>query len=178
MMSKNNENVDTWVKEVLAKLPTFREFIIYAKLCGLRKEESIQSYNLIIELSKENRLNGYFNEATSCLEHFKYPKIFIRHTKNAYISFIPKEVVLEITQKDMITYEAIRKRLEKQGFKIKLKLLRSAWATFMQKYLTQSEIDLLQGRINQSIFMQHYFSPSIQELKARTLNAIQQLNNI
>jgi hypothetical protein len=31
----------------------------------------------------------YFNEELSVLEHFKYGKLFLRGTKNAYISFVP-----------------------------------------------------------------------------------------
>jgi len=175
IMSKNHEDVDAWVKEVIAKNPAFKDFMQFAELSGLRKEEAIQSFNLIIDLSKANRLSEYYNEETSCLEHFRFPELFIRRTKNAYITFMPKEVVQAITQNEKITYEAIRKRLERQGFSIKLKLLRSTWATFMEKRLTQSETDLLQGRISQTVFMQFYFSPSIQELKQRVFAAIHEL---
>jgi hypothetical protein len=39
--------------------------------------------------------------------------------------------------------------------------------------LLREEADLLQGRVNRSIFMRHYFTPSINELKNRALEAVQ-----
>jgi len=42
--------------------------------------------------------------------------------------------------------------------------------------LLKEEIDLIQGRIGKSLFMKHYFSPAIKDLKNRTLNAVQMLS--
>jgi len=50
---------------------------------------------------------------------------------------------------------------------------RDYFGTFMLKHgLIKEEVDLLQGRIPTSIFLRHYWSPSFKELKYRTLEAI------
>ena len=41
--------------------------------------------------------------------------------------------------------------------------------------LIKEEVDLLQGRITKSIFVRHYWSPAIKELKEREFNALQEL---
>ena len=46
----------------------------------------------------------------------------------------------------------------------------------MTRYLSQPEIDFLQGRVNSNTFMQHYFNPTlISDLKERTLEGIKNL---
>jgi intergrase/recombinase len=55
--------------------------------------------------------------------------------------------------------------------------LREYFATYMLNHgLLREEIDLIQGRIGKSLFMKHYFSPAIKDLKNRTLNAVQMLS--
>jgi len=43
--------------------------------------------------------------------------------------------------------------------------------------LMKEEVDVLQGRIGKSIFMRHYFSPAIKNLKDRILLAINKMYN-
>ena len=50
-------------------------------LTGLRKQESINSFNLIIQLARENKLSEYYNEKLEILEHFRYVDLFLRRTK-------------------------------------------------------------------------------------------------
>jgi len=48
--------------------------------------------------------------------------------------------------------------------------LRAYLVTFMVKNgLIREEVDILQGRMGTSIFMRHYFSPQIYELRNRVL---------
>jgi len=178
MLKKNNQNVFDWAKKVMVELPMHKEYLQFAELSGLRKTECIQSYNLIIELAYENRLDEYYNASDSCLEHFKFPELFVRRTKNAYISFIPRRLIEMITKSHRVTYEMIRKKLQRRGFRIKLSLLRSAWATFMEKRLSQAEVDLLQGRVSQSVFMRYYFAPDLKQLKLKVLTAVKELERL
>jgi len=175
MLQKNNENVFEWAKKTDKALPMHKEFLRFARLSGLRKSESINSFNLIISLSRKNHLSEYYTEETSCLEHFRFPEIFIRRTKSAYITFIPKEQILSITKSRKISYEKIRKKLVRRGMSTKLSLLRCTWATFMEKRLSQAEVDLLQGRVSQSVFMRFYFAPDLKELKEKVLWASREL---
>jgi len=41
--------------------------------------------------------------------------------------------------------------------------------------LIKEEVDLLQGRVGKSIFVRHYWSPAIVELRDRVFRALDQL---
>jgi len=67
----------------------------------------------------------------------------------------------------------IHKRSQVHRSKEKINELRDYYCTFMVKHgLIREEVDLLQGRIPPSIFIRHYWSPSFKELRDRTLEAI------
>ena len=170
-----NPSSDLWIWYSDAKIilrPEEQLFLKYLKLSGLRKEEGITSFNLIIELSKQNKLNEYLNE-NGFLEHFRYKKPFLRGTKNVYISIIPTETILEISRSQPVTYNAIVKRLLRKHKRCRLNELRDYFGTFMVRHeLIKEEVDLLQGRIPPSIFIRHYWSPSFKELRDRTLSAL------
>jgi hypothetical protein len=155
---------------------THSDYLQFTAISGLRKTESIRSYNLIIELSHENRLEEYYDESKSCLEHFRFPEMFIRRTKNAYITFIDAKQVKTIESSKQVSYEMIRKKLERRGMSTRLSLLRSTWATFMENQLSQAEVDLLQGRVNQSVFMRYYFAPDLEKLGTKVLAVLRQFN--
>jgi hypothetical protein len=53
-------------------------------LTGLRPNEAYKSIRLLKEKGQED----YLNKDTMALEHFRFPDVFIRRTKNAYISII------------------------------------------------------------------------------------------
>jgi intergrase/recombinase len=55
----------------------------------------------------------------------------------------------------------------------RIKELRDYYGTFMIRHgLVAQKADLLCGRIPPSIFVRHYFSPAIKELRERTLKAL------
>jgi intergrase/recombinase len=143
---------------------------------GLRTGEAIESFNLIIKLSRENKLSNYYNKDQSLLQHFQFKDIFIRGTKNAYVSFVPDELISETCNSEELTYVQIIKRLTGQGLKLRLDEYRDYFGSFLVKHnLIREEVDLLCGRIPPSIFMRHYWSPSFRELKERTLESIKHL---
>ena len=98
-------------------------------LTGLRKEESINSFNLILQLFKDGNLGEYYNQELGVLEHFKHGDMFLRHTKNCYISIVTKDLISEIRNSQPVTYSAIRKRLTRKGRSLRIKELRSYYAT-------------------------------------------------
>jgi len=54
--------------------------------------------------------------------------------------------------------------------------LREYYATFMTRYLSQPEIDFLQGRVSASVFMRNYFNPAlIGDLKVRVFQGISEI---
>ena len=89
---------------------------------------------------------------------------------------IPKDLVKQIVECEPITYDVIGKRLTRRGIKTRINELRDYYATFMVRHgLIKEEVDLLQGRITKSIFVRHYWSPAIKELKQRVFTALQEL---
>ncbi|MEJ5326969.1 MAG: integrase [Candidatus Bathyarchaeia archaeon] len=180
IMSNNSEDLLEWYSKAVSVLrENGKLFLRFALISGLRKAEAIKSFNLIISLAKENNLKNYFNEDLSCLEHFKFKQLFLRGKKNVYITFIPKSMVNEIANSEPITYEAIRKRLLRNGLNLRINELRDYFATFMVQHgLIREEVDLLQGRIPPSLFVRSYWTPSLKELRDRTLKNITRLSNL
>lgn len=146
-------------------------------LSELEKEEAINSFNLIITLAKQNKLSEYYNRELNCLMHFKYPKLFLRNTKNVYISFVPESIVNQIANSSPITYPAIRKRLSRNNLKVRISELRDYYGTnLLQHGILEQEVNLLQGRIPVNVFIRHYWSPKLGELRDRVFKALDQMD--
>ena len=177
IMNNNNADLFEWYSKAYETLRENEQlFLKFARISGLRKTEAINSFNLIISLAKQNSLGSYYNEDLSCLEHFKFKALFLRGKKNAYITFIPKNMVLEIANSECVTYEGIRKRLLRNGLKVRINELRDSFGTFMVRHgLIREEVDLLQGRIPPSLFIRSYWSPSFKELKDRVFKGIAEI---
>jgi len=108
--------------------------------------------------------------------HFKYPKDFIRRTKNCFISFVVENLVREIAGNEPITYEMIRKRLHRNKLSCRISELRDFYGTYLLQHgVLEAEINLLQGRIPLSIFIEHYWSPKLSELRDRIFKALPEL---
>jgi intergrase/recombinase len=172
--NNTNNNVLQWVNDVK---PILREnenlFIKFLLETGIRKEEAITSFNMIIELVKENKLNEYYDIYLNCLMHFKYPKLFIRRTKNVFLSFIPQSLINEISNSRPVTYSAIRKRLERKDIHMRINEIRDYYGTLLlNNGILEVEVNLLQGRIPMSIFVKHYWGPKLSELRDRVFKVL------
>jgi intergrase/recombinase len=180
ILNDNSHDVLSWVRDCTENFDlTYSTFIKFALITGLRKGEAFQAFNLVVKLSKEGKVGEIYNSELETLELHKYPKIFFRRGKNAFFSFIPEGFMKEMTKCNVISDSGLKRRLRKNGLTCKLKELRHYQATFMAKHgLLREEADLLQGRISQSVFMRHYVSPSITELKDRVLAAVGNLLNV
>jgi hypothetical protein len=115
--SKTVDKMIQWVKQAIATLPDNVAAVLrYNVLTGLRPVEVLQSIRLLLLTENNNHLGApgrqqYYNESKQCLEHFRFPDIFIRHTKCAYISFISKEQLSAIgilDSKDPTVYQLMR----------------------------------------------------------------------
>jgi intergrase/recombinase len=177
IMRNDNSDVIEWVKKCLESFDDcYVAFIKFALISGLRKTEAIEAFNLVVELGRRGKLDEYYNAELESLEHFRYPKTFIRGSKNVFFSFIPKAFVNEIVRCHTISDSGYKRRRLKHGLPSRLKDLRDYYATFMLNHgLLREEIDLLQGRIGKSLFMKHYFSPAIEDLKTRTLRSAEEI---
>jgi len=177
IFNNNQDSLLNWYRDAVNVLNDNEKlYLRFMLLSGLRKNEGIESFNLIIDLSKQNKLNQYWNEELSTLEHFKF-KQFLRHSKNAYISIIPKELLIEISNSNRVSYAMIRKRLDRNNLKLRIKELRSYWASYMvkNKILISEEADVCQGRIPKSVFAKHYLKENLKELSDRILKGLEDL---
>ena len=152
---------------------------IFCLYSGLRKSEAILSFNRIIELNNKGLLNEYYDSNLNCLLHFKYPKDFIRKTKNCFTSFIPEELLKQIRNSKPVSDDAISRRLYRNNAKCRINELRDYFGTYLLQHgISEAEINLLQGRIPPSIFIKHYWSPKLSELRDRIFKALKDLEQL
>jgi hypothetical protein len=86
------------VKEMIQNLPVHMGNIIkFNCLTGLRPAEAVESVKL---LNDKEAFAKYYNPGRNALEHFRFPDIFLRQTKNAYISFVGPEMLALVQQLD------------------------------------------------------------------------------
>ncbi|MEM2818565.1 MAG: hypothetical protein QXK19_02420, partial [Nitrososphaerota archaeon] len=126
-----------WIKNARKSLGSLSPYIDLLLASGMRPLEAVESFNLIIRLKNENKLNSYYRDGW--LEHFRFQEIFCRRSKNVYVSFCPENIIQAVASSTPVTIKAIRWRLRKN--KCRLKHVRKLWATFMVKYLTEPEIN-------------------------------------
>ena len=173
ILREGSDGVVEWVRRCLDTFDdSYATFIEFALVSGLRKTEALNAFNLIAVKG----LEGYYNEDLESLEHFRYPKIFIRGSKNVFFSFVPKNLVERISECSKVSESGYKRRIMKLRVPSRLKDLREYYATFMVHHgLIREEVDLIQGRVGKSIFMRHYFSPAIRDLKERTFKGIRMM---
>jgi intergrase/recombinase len=173
--SNNNSDVLEWFKDAYSKLDANdRLFLKYCLMTGLRRSECVLNFNKIIELSKANKLNDYYDSNLNCLLHFKYRE-FIRGTKNCLISFVKPELINQISNARPIRNRAFRHSLDDNNIKCRIKELRKFYATFMLQHgILEGETNMLQGRIN-SILFKNYFTPRLSELRDKVFKALNEL---
>ena len=174
ILKASDSNILTWYKEasniIRVHEQTYLKFLI---LSGLRKEEGINAFNKIIQLRNDDRLGEYYDNNLKCLLHFKYPETFLRNTKNVFITFITEDLLNEISNNDPVTYPMIIKRMYRKNIKCRLNELRDYYGTFLLHHgILEQEVNLLQGRIPPSIFIKHYWSPKLSELRDRIFNVL------
>ena len=165
IVNNNHSNLGEWYSTAQNTLRDNEKlWLKFNLLTGLRKQESINSFNLVIELSQENKLSEYYNQELEILEHFKYADLFLRATKKVYISIVPKALVSEVERSSKVSYSAVRKRLTRNNQHLRFKELRSYHATYLRQHGIIAEyVDLLQGRLPKSVFARHYLK--VEDLK-------------
>jgi intergrase/recombinase len=172
-----------WIKKVKRVRPELSLFMDFMAVTGLRLVEAVNSYNLIIKLNREGRLDEYYSVEREVLEHFRFKEIFFRHSKKAFISFAPATLIQRVSEnKPLTSVIAIQNMVRKKGLKLRFSDIRETYGTLATKHLKDNEIDFLQGRVNSSVFMKNYFNPSlIEDLSARAYkvaNEIQKRINL
>jgi hypothetical protein len=164
------EEIWSWIRTVKTVKPELSEFMDLLAVTGLRFTEAYNSYNLIIQLTREKTFfEKYYNMKTGFLEHFRYRDLFIRSCKKAFISYVPLELLEAIGAKTPIQrpYE-IRKILARRHVAQRFSDVRELNGSFLTKYLKEVEIDVMAGRVSGSVFKVHYLNVNLlTDLKAR-----------
>jgi len=174
LLSNSRKDLKEWINNVKSRVPSLSLYLDFLIATGLRHIEAINSWNIIITLSSNERLQEYFKN--SILEHYRYPNIFIRRTKKVFLSIVPEHIIEHIAKSETLTSTKIRKRLTRKGLNERFSDIREYWASAMTRYLRQPEIDFLQGRVSSTVFMTNYFNPTlIDDLKDRALKGIASL---
>ena len=172
--NNNSGDVVNWVLKMKEKLPFKFYFpIVFQALTGVRPQEAVISLNLIVEKG----LDGYFNLELSTLEHFRFPELFLRKTKNLFISFItPKLLDYLKNWNKQVSWDAFRCKLKRRGLGVKLQELRSYYATLLREHgIPKESVDLIQGRISKDVFTRFYYKPYLHQLKEKVLETIKPL---
>jgi hypothetical protein len=166
------------VNEMVHKLPAFMGQIIkFGVLTGLRASEAIESVRL---LNSGNDGCQYYDKERQTLEHFRFPDVFLRRTKKAYISFITREQLSAIgilgCKNPIPTLGAITKTCYRRNIRMDMYLTRKIFASWLRKDGIQPEVvDLLQGRVSPSVLTRHYLTPS-HDLKDKVLDSLDRLH--
>lgn len=135
----------------------YASILLYCTLTGLRPAEACASIRLLKE-----RKEDYLTKDLKVLEHFRFPEVFIRRTKNAYISITFEKLLEIINHLEPISYNSLRLALRRQSIKLNISICRKIFATFLRSEGIETEmIDLLQGRISKSVFVRHYYRPDM-----------------
>ena len=94
----------SWLKNTYKILPErYGNVLLFNALTGLRPTETCESLKII-----ESNLNEYLNRDTMVLEHFRYPDLFIRRTKNAYISIVSEKILDIAKHVNNISYTTMK----------------------------------------------------------------------
>ncbi len=155
-----------WLKDALTKLPqSYGNVLLFNALTGLRPEEAIQSIKILHNKESDNYLKD-----NTVLEHYKYPSIFIRRTKKAYISIVNGTILGLAKEAADHSYNALRLSIKHKGLDMNMAFCRKIFATHLRNNRIEPEIiDLLQGRIPKSVFARHYFRPGFNYDRIRGL---------
>lgn len=160
----NYSSMIKWLRNTYSSVP--REYgnkLQFATLTGLRPGEACQSVNLI-----QTDLDNYLKKDRTILEHYRYPDIFIRHTKKAYLSVVNDDIVELAKRCKKCGCNALRLYITRRGMKMKMNYCSKIFATNLRRHGIAAEIiDLLNGRIPNSVFARHYFRPDFdREMKS------------
>jgi hypothetical protein len=163
------------IRQMIAVLPPFMGKIVkFACLVGLRASETIESVRLIC-----SDTNRFYNADRQTLEHFRFPSVFLRQTKKAYLSFVTPEIIgnmKKIHISDVPTLNAITLACRRKGIKMEMYLCRKIFASWLRNEggIQPEVVDMLQGRVSPSVLTRHYLVPR-SSLKEQVLQALEQL---
>lgn len=92
--SKDLDTMIQWLREAILLLPAdYANFFLFCTLTGLRGSEAVESVKLLNSPVADPQRKQYYNPEQHILQHYKFPELFIRHTKAVYISVVNDEII-------------------------------------------------------------------------------------
>jgi intergrase/recombinase len=171
--SKDLDVMIGWLREAIQVLPpNYANFYLFCTLTGLRSTECLEAVRLL----NSECTPKYYNPEQMILQHYRFPDIFIRRTKAVYIS-IASEPIIDIAKSIKLTptLNGLKMAIRHSCLRMQLKYCRKIYASWLHKCgISDSLIDMLQGRIGKNIFLRHYLTPS-SDYKQNVLQALEQL---
>jgi hypothetical protein len=164
-----------WLKEAIHSLPSkYANLLLFCTLTGMGGSEAVESVRLL-NIGSDN-FRTYYNPDRQILQHYLYPKIFIRGTKAIYISIVNEQVINIASRiENNPTQNGLKRAIMRSSLSMRIKYCRKIHASYLRKKGISSDmIDALQGRISKSIFLRHYLTPST-GYKDNILDAITEL---
>jgi hypothetical protein len=154
----NYSSMLKWVKDVCKQIPVhYANIMLYCTLTGLRPNEALSSIYLI-----KSDLHNYLDKDKMILEHVKYPQVFIRKTKKAYISIVNQSIIQIAIETRQSNYNSMRCYFKRRKIPFNFNYCRKIFATYLRMQgIEQEVIDLLQGRLPKSIFLRYYYRPDL-----------------
>jgi intergrase/recombinase len=161
----------SWIKNVISVLPKdYQDILLFNTLTGLRQDEAQKAIWLI-----KTKVSEYVDKERGILKHYQFPSIFLRQTKNAYVSVLNDQIIeiAKATPNKERYMVGLRKRVLKKGYKMNMYYCRKVFATYLRNKGIEPEIiDLLQGRISSSVFVNHYYRPDINEIITKRIRPV------
>jgi intergrase/recombinase len=162
---ENIENYFSWIKLFIKDVritKDYKNLVIYCTLTGLRASEAIESIKII---KNDNKRDKYLDRENKILKHYEFPDVFIRKTKKAYFSVVDDNTINVAMASNSQIYSTLKSQFYRNNIKFNLSYCRKVFATYLRnKGLEPEIIDLLQGRINSTVFVNHYYRPDINEI--------------
>ncbi|HYF99042.1 MAG TPA: integrase [Candidatus Saccharimonadales bacterium] len=163
--SDNLENYFSWIKSFVKDDQIAKEYknlVTFCTLTELRACEAIESIKIIKDDSNRDR---YLDKKKNILKHYEFQDIFIRKTKKAYFSVVNIDIVRIAMSANSQVYSTLKSQFYRNNIKLNLSYCRKVFATYLRNKGIEPEIiDLLQGRISNSVFVNHYYRPDINQL--------------
>ena len=157
-------------EELCSWVPSeYEDIILFTTLTGLRPDESIKALSLLKDGSTE-----YINCERMMRLHCRFPDMFLRVSKKGFVNILNKDI-LEIgyTTPVNIRYSAVRKRLKGLNISMHMYYCRKVFATYLRNKGIEPEIiDLFQGRISDSVSVNHYYRPDINEIVSKRIRPV------
>ena len=124
------------IRQMIGVLPSAMSAIIrFACMTGLRPTEACESVRLLGRNVTNDIITQYYNPEQQCLEHWRYPDIFLRQTKKAFISYLSTDCYQWITkiQGKPPTLGAIQHACRSRKIPCSLHLTRKIFASWLHK---------------------------------------------